>query len=136
MDETLPALAALGQETRLDNSRLLVKARSEGVLARDIGQRLGTLQNSTSANFKPLLALTHTCPARWSHHPLRRGHDRIPDLLAFPMEGCWGGSAPAAVDACRVDDVRVSEKGKAGCGCSRKPAAAAAVACACCEGGQ
>jgi hypothetical protein len=33
-------------------------------------------------------------------------------------EGCCGGPAPAAVDACCVADAQAKEKGKAGCGCS------------------
>jgi thioredoxin reductase len=33
-------------------------------------------------------------------------------------EGCCGGPAPVAVDACCVADAQAKEKGKAGCGCS------------------
>ncbi|TIQ21019.1 MAG: NAD(P)/FAD-dependent oxidoreductase [Mesorhizobium sp.] len=33
-------------------------------------------------------------------------------------EGCCGGPAPAAVDACCVDDAKAKASGKSGCGCS------------------
>ena len=52
----LDALAALGQETRLDIFRLLVRAGGEGVPAGEVGARLGAVQNTVSAHLK---VLTH-----------------------------------------------------------------------------
>ena len=50
----LAALSALGQDTRLEVFRLLVKAGGEGVPAGEIASRLGTLKNTTSAHLKVL----------------------------------------------------------------------------------
>lgn len=52
--EAIGALAALGQETRLDVFRLLVQAGPSGLPAGDIAARLGVVQNTTSAHLKVL----------------------------------------------------------------------------------
>ena len=52
---TLAALAALGQETRLDIFRLLVRAGPDGLAAGEIAEELGVLQNTLSANLSVLL---------------------------------------------------------------------------------
>ena len=55
MDEqALAALAALGQDTRLEVFRLLVRAGTAGVPAGEIASNLGTVQNTTSAHLKVL----------------------------------------------------------------------------------
>ena len=51
---SLDALAALGQETRLDIFRLLVRAGADGVPAGEIATRLGAVQNTVSAHLKVL----------------------------------------------------------------------------------
>ena len=48
----LQALAALGQETRLEVFRLLVRAGAKGVPAGEIATRLSTVQNTMSAHLK------------------------------------------------------------------------------------
>jgi DNA-binding transcriptional ArsR family regulator len=50
----LAAMAALGQDTRLDVFRLLVGAGPQGVPAGEIASRLGTVQNTMSAHLKIL----------------------------------------------------------------------------------
>ena len=50
----LAALASLGQETRLDIFRLLVKAGAQGVPAGEIASQLSAVQNTTSAHLKTL----------------------------------------------------------------------------------
>ena len=50
----LAALAALGQDTRLEVFRLLVRAGADGVPAGEIASRLGTVQNTMSAHLKVL----------------------------------------------------------------------------------
>ena len=50
----LAALAALGQDTRLEVFRLLVKAGSNGIPAGEVASRLGTMQNTMSAHLKVL----------------------------------------------------------------------------------
>lgn len=89
---SLSALAALGQETRLDIFRLLVKAGPEGVPAGEIALRLGAVQNTVSTHLKVLTQAGLTRPER---------HGRIVryvadmtgfrDLLAYLMEDCCGG---------------------------------------------
>ena len=50
----LSALAALGQDTRLEVFRLLVRAGADGLPAGEIASRLGTVQNTMSAHLKVL----------------------------------------------------------------------------------
>jgi len=100
MDKKLAllALAALGQETRLDVFRLLVKAGPDGLPAGEIGERLGTVQNTTSAHLK---VLTHAglIRAERDGRTIRYAADMtgFRDLLAFLMEDCCNGSP----DLCR-----------------------------------
>ena len=57
MDElkAIAAFAALGQPTRLDVFRLLIRADDGGMAAGDIGLALGVRQNTMSANLTVLL---------------------------------------------------------------------------------
>lgn len=48
----LTALSALGQETRLEVFRLLVRAGAAGLPAGEIAVRLGSVQNTMSAHLK------------------------------------------------------------------------------------
>jgi DNA-binding transcriptional ArsR family regulator len=88
----LEALAALGQETRLDIFRLLVRAGPRGIPVGEIAARLGTVQNTTSAHLK---VLTHAGLIR----PERDGRvvrylsdmTGFRNLLAFLMEDCCNG---------------------------------------------
>lgn len=90
---SLAALAALGQETRLDIFRLLVKAGAEGVPAGEIAERLGAVQNTVSTHLK---VLTQAGLIR----PDRRGRivryvadmTGFRDLLAYLMEDCCDGA--------------------------------------------
>lgn len=89
----LAALAALGQETRLEVFRMLVRAGKEGIPAGEIASRLGAVQNTTSAHLK---ILTHAGLVR----PERDGRvvryvadmTGFRDMLAFLMEDCCNGS--------------------------------------------
>jgi DNA-binding transcriptional ArsR family regulator len=104
----LEAFAALGQETRLDVFRLLIKAGLEGMLAGEIGEALGVRQNTMSAN---LTILAHAGLIR----NVREGRsiryfadmDGVKGLLAFLLEDCCGGRK----DLCRP----VIEKLACGC---------------------
>ena len=60
---SLNALSALGQETRLEIFRLLVKA-GVGVPAGEIAERLGVVQNTTSAHLKVLTQAGLVTPRR------------------------------------------------------------------------
>lgn len=90
---TLEALAALGQETRLDAFRLLVQAGSQGMAAGDIATHLGVRQNTMSAN---LTVLSHAglIRSRREGRSIRyfADMDGIKDLLGFLMENCCGGA--------------------------------------------
>lgn len=99
MDKTLAlsALAALGQETRLDIFRLLVKA-GEGVPAGAVATRLGAVQNTTSAHLKILLH-AGLVRAERDGRIVRYVADMagFRDLLAYLMEDCCSG----APEVCR-----------------------------------
>ena len=89
---SLDAFTALGQETRLDVFRLLITAGPKGLLAGEIGERLGVRQNTMSAN---LTILTHAGLIR----NVREGRsiryfadmDGMKGLLEFLLEDCCGG---------------------------------------------
>ncbi len=55
-----------------------------------------------------------------------------PALSIAASEGCCGGPAPAAVDACCADDAAAKASGEAGCGCAAT-AAKPVVAQSCCR---
>jgi ArsR family transcriptional regulator, arsenate/arsenite/antimonite-responsive transcriptional repressor len=90
---SLSALAALGQETRLDIFRLLVKAGTQGVPAGEIASRLGAVQNTTSAHLKILHNAGLVRPER-DGRVVRYVADMtgFRDLLAYLMEDCCNGA--------------------------------------------
>lgn len=89
----LAALAALGQDTRLETFRLLAKAGPQGLPAGEIASRLRTVQNTMSAHLK---ILTHAGLARAERdgRSIRYTADMtgFRDLLAYLMEDCCNGS--------------------------------------------
>lgn len=89
---SLDALAALGQETRLDIFRLLVRASADGVPAGEIATRLGAVQNTVSAHLKVLAQAGLVRPER-DGRTVRYAADMtgFRDLLAFLMEDCCDG---------------------------------------------
>lgn len=89
----LAALAALGQETRLDVFRLLVIAGTEGVPAGEIAARLGAVQNTTSAHLK-ILVHAGLARAERDGRIVRYFADMtgFRDLLAYLMEDCCNGA--------------------------------------------
>ncbi len=88
----LGALSALGQETRLDVFRLLVMAGPAGLPAGEIGERLGTVQNTTSAQLK-VLSQAGLVRSEREGRTIRYSADMtgFRDLLAFLMEDCCAG---------------------------------------------
>ncbi|WP_136622653.1 MULTISPECIES: ArsR/SmtB family transcription factor [Mesorhizobium] len=91
--DTLNALAALGQETRLDVFRLLMRAGSEGIPAGEIATRLDTVQNTMSAHLKVLAHAGLIRPER-DGRTVRYVADMtgLRDLLAYLMEDCCNGA--------------------------------------------
>lgn len=89
----LAALAALGQETRLDIFRLLVQAGPDGIAAGDVSARLGAVQNTVSAHLKTL-AQAGLIRAEREGRSVRYTADMtgFRDLLAFLMEDCCNGA--------------------------------------------
>jgi DNA-binding transcriptional ArsR family regulator len=89
----LSALAALGQETRLEIFRLLVKAGAEGIPAGKVAARLNAVQNTTSTLLK---ILTHAGLVRAEREGrvIRYFADMtgFRDLLAYLMEDCCNGA--------------------------------------------
>lgn len=92
--DALKAFDALSQGTRLDVFRLLVKAGSRGMLAGEIGDRLGVRQNTMSTNLAILLnagLVTNRREGRTVRYCADL--DGVRGLLAFLMEDCCGGNA-------------------------------------------
>ena len=106
--QTLEALAALSQETRLDAFRQLVQVGAEGLPAGEIGERLGVRQNTMSAN---LAVLTHAGLIRSEREGRSIRYfaemDGLRGLLEFLMENCCGG----APELCRPVIAKLT------CGC-------------------
>lgn len=91
-NRTIEALSALGQDTRLDVFRLLVKAGADGMLAGEIGAALDVRQNTMSAN----LAILHAAGLvrnRREGRAVRYFADMegMRGLLVYLMEDCCGG---------------------------------------------
>ncbi|GIL02519.1 MAG: transcriptional regulator [Alphaproteobacteria bacterium] len=87
------ALAALGQDTRIEVFRLLVRAGQRGLPAGEIAARLGTVQNTMSAHLK-VLDHAGLVRAERDGRLVRYVADMtgLRDLLAFLMEDCCNGS--------------------------------------------
>lgn len=88
----LDAFAALGQSTRLDVFRLLIRAGEAGMSAGDIGDTLGVRQNTMSANLS-ILARSGLIRNEREGRSIRyfADMDGMRGLLAFLMEDCCGG---------------------------------------------
>jgi DNA-binding transcriptional ArsR family regulator len=91
--DALAALSALGQDTRLEVFRLLVRAGSEGVAAGEIAERLGAVQNTVSTHLK-VLANAGLVRAQRDGRSVRYAADMtgFRDLLAYLMEDCCNGA--------------------------------------------
>ncbi len=91
-NDALDAFAALGQSTRLDVFRLLVKVGGAGMSAGDISNALGVRQNTMSANLS-ILARAGLIHSEREGRNIRYFADMggMRGLLAFLMEDCCGG---------------------------------------------
>jgi ArsR family transcriptional regulator, arsenate/arsenite/antimonite-responsive transcriptional repressor len=89
----LAALAALGQDTRLEVFRLLVRAGGEGIPAGGVASQLGTVPNTMSAHLK-VLEHAGLVRAERDGRIVRYVADMsgFRDLLAYLMEDCCNGS--------------------------------------------
>ena len=91
--EALNAFSALGQDTRLEVFRLLVKAGAKGMAAGQIAETLGVRQNTLSNNLSILLAAGLARNKR-DGRSVRyfADFDGMRGLLAFLMEDCCAGN--------------------------------------------
>jgi ArsR family transcriptional regulator, arsenate/arsenite/antimonite-responsive transcriptional repressor len=89
---SLQAFDALSQETRLDALRLLIQAGPEGLPAGEIGERLGTRQNTMSVNLK-ILAQAGLITSLRDGRIIRyaASYSAIQELVLFLMKDCCGG---------------------------------------------
>ncbi|MCI2395595.1 metalloregulator ArsR/SmtB family transcription factor [Aliiroseovarius sediminis] len=103
----LAAFGALGQPTRLDVFRLLIRAGEAGMSAGHIGDTLGVRQNTMSANLG-ILARAGLIRSVREGRSIRYFADMegMRDLLAFLMEDCCGGCP----DLCQpvIDEIACS----------------------------
>lgn len=88
----LAAFAALGQPTRLDVFRLLVKAGADGMAAGELARALDVRQNTLSANLS-VLVQSGMIRNRREGRSIRYFADMngMRGLLAFLLEDCCGG---------------------------------------------
>ena len=93
-NQSLIALSALGQETRLEVFRLLIRAGLQGMQAGEISYALNVRQNTMSANLSVLMRAGLIRNAR-EGRTIRYYADLngTRGLLAFLMEDCCGGNA-------------------------------------------
>lgn len=92
-EDALNALAALGQETRLDVFRLLVKAGKEGLAAGAISDALNVRPNTLSTHLGALSrsGLVHAERDGRSIH-YRADLDTMQVLVTYLLQDCCGGN--------------------------------------------
>ena len=92
-NQSLIALSALGQETRLEVFRLLIRAGLRGMQAGEIGEALNVRQNTMSTNLSVLVRAGLIRKER-EGRAIRYYADieGIRGLLGFLMEDCCGGN--------------------------------------------
>ena len=91
--DALNAFAALGQDTRLEVFRLLIKAGQTGMAAGEISEKLGVRQNTMSTNLAILASAGLIRNAREGRSVRYfADFDGIGGLLGFLMEDCCDGA--------------------------------------------
>lgn len=91
-DGAILTFGALGQGTRLDTFRLLVRHEPEGLPAGEVARQLGVPQNTMSAH---LATLAHAGLARSERRSrvivYRADLGRLREMMLFLAEDCCGG---------------------------------------------
>jgi ArsR family transcriptional regulator, arsenate/arsenite/antimonite-responsive transcriptional repressor len=88
----LAALAALGQPTRLDIFRLLMRRGSEGLLAGSIAETIGCPHNTLSSHLSILARAGLICGTREGRTIIYRADiDGMRSLLSFLVTDCCEG---------------------------------------------
>ncbi|MDB5525208.1 MAG: Arsenical resistance operon repressor [Rhizobium sp.] len=96
MDEnqTIAALAALAQSTRLQTFRLLVEREPEGVPAGELARLIGVPQNTMSAHLSTLAQAGLVRGERQSRSIIYRADlDKFRDVTLYLIKDCCGGNA-------------------------------------------
>jgi DNA-binding transcriptional ArsR family regulator len=92
-DSAIAALGALGQATRLDVFRLLVRHEPDGLAAGEIGRRLGVPQNTMSAHLGILARAGLVRAERHSRSITYRADlDGLRALTLFLVKDCCAGA--------------------------------------------
>jgi ArsR family transcriptional regulator, arsenate/arsenite/antimonite-responsive transcriptional repressor len=91
-EETILALAALAQPTRLDVFRLLVKHEPEGLAAGDIAKALAVPQNTMSSHLAVLSRAGLVSAQRFSRSIVYRADlGRFQAVVLFMLRDCCDG---------------------------------------------
>ncbi|MEY9770170.1 ArsR/SmtB family transcription factor [Sinorhizobium fredii] len=96
MDEkqTIAALAALAQSTRLQTFRLLVEREPEGVPAGELARLIGVPQNTMSAHLSTLANAGLVKGERQSRSIIYRADlERFRAVALYLLKDCCGGNA-------------------------------------------
>lgn len=92
--QTIAALAALAQSTRLRTFKLLVAHEPEGVPAGELARLLGVPQNTMSAHLSTLSQAGLVTGERQSRSILYRADlDRFRAVALYLLRDCCGGNA-------------------------------------------
>jgi ArsR family transcriptional regulator len=92
-NQALESLAALGQETRLETFRLLMRTSPNGLNAGEIARQLQVVQNTMSSHLTILTRASLLTAERDGRNICyRANHDAIAAMLRFLMEDCCQGS--------------------------------------------
>lgn len=95
MDEkqTIAALAALAQPTRLQTFRILVSQEPEGVAAGELARLVGVPQNTMSAHLSTLAQAGLVTAERQSRSILYRADlERFRATMLYLLQDCCGGN--------------------------------------------
>ncbi len=111
----LACLAALGQETRLETFRLLMRLSPDGLPAGVISRRLGVVQNTMSVHLGVLTRNGLVVAERKGRSiTYRANHQAIADLLRFLMEDCCQGASDVCAPLMQVISCQPVVAGKTG----------------------
>lgn len=92
VEETILALAALAQSTRLEVFRLLAKHEPEGLAAGDVARALAVPQNTMSSHLSILTRAGLVSSRRHSRSIVYRANlDRFQRVALFLLKDCCGG---------------------------------------------
>lgn len=93
-EQTVAALSALAQSTRLDVFRLLVKHEPEGLPAGEIAEAMGVVQNTMSAHLAILSRAGLVTSKRSSRSMIYRADlNALRAVTLFLLKDCCGGHA-------------------------------------------